>query len=275
MAEGDGITEPTSDDGQVPDGSSPTDSTTDGAPVVTDGQPADGGQPDGPTTKEETFFDPESVDEALLPAYKGMQAAFTKKMQGLSEGKQKIEAFDKFQADPVGQMQGMAKQFGYSLTRAEAEGAIKDQSVGKDWEPQSWAEVQAVIKNEAQTMYEKAMSDITPTVQGLHKDKIEKELADIDPTWMKYEDEMKGVLERHPSLHKDAGALYKLSVPKEVLESQMTQKVLKKYEEKLKSSKISGKSTTTENKPDLNKKRSFADAVKFAKNEIAEGRGYG
>jgi len=52
-----------------------------------------------------------------------MQAAFTKKMQGLSGDRQKIEAYNQFMQDPIGQMQQVAKQYGYSLTRAEAAAA--------------------------------------------------------------------------------------------------------------------------------------------------------
>lgn len=54
--------------------------------------------------KEETFFDPKTVPEALIPAYKQMQAAFTKKTQEIAEvrknadsWKQKADAYAKYE----------------------------------------------------------------------------------------------------------------------------------------------------------------------------------
>ena len=86
--------------------------TTATAPEVSTGQAqsqTDAGQGQAstaPATPDEpTFFDPNSIPEELKPAYKQMQAAFTKKMQGISGDKQKIEAYNAFMSDPIGQMQ--------------------------------------------------------------------------------------------------------------------------------------------------------------------------
>ena len=55
-------------------------------------------------TDQETFFDPNSVPEELVPAYKQMQAAFTKKTQSIAEErkqaaelKAKAEAYAKYE----------------------------------------------------------------------------------------------------------------------------------------------------------------------------------
>jgi hypothetical protein len=55
-------------------------------------------------SKEETFFDPKQVPEELVPAYKQMQAAFTKKTQEIASSKKEAEelrsqaeAFKKYQ----------------------------------------------------------------------------------------------------------------------------------------------------------------------------------
>lgn len=55
-------------------------------------------------SEEESFFDPKSVPDELKPAYKQMQAAFTKKTQEIAKAKaesealmQKAQAYDKFQ----------------------------------------------------------------------------------------------------------------------------------------------------------------------------------
>jgi hypothetical protein len=51
-------------------------------------QTEDTGEP-----KEDTFFDPKQVPEELLPAYKGMQAAFTKKTQEIAQARKEAEGF--------------------------------------------------------------------------------------------------------------------------------------------------------------------------------------
>ena len=51
-------------------------------------------QPQTPETdgKEENFFDPKSVPQELLPAYKQMQAAFTKKTQEIAAARKEAES---------------------------------------------------------------------------------------------------------------------------------------------------------------------------------------
>jgi len=57
---------------------------------------AEGSQPATGEQEEETFFDPNQVPEALKPAYKQMQAAFTKKTQGIAQVKADAEAYAKY-----------------------------------------------------------------------------------------------------------------------------------------------------------------------------------
>lgn len=61
-------------------------------------------QPEQTQGGEEAFFDPNAIPEELKPAYKQMQAAFTKKTQEIAEQRkqaealrQKAEAYDKYQ----------------------------------------------------------------------------------------------------------------------------------------------------------------------------------
>ena len=83
---------------------------------------------------------------------------------------------------------------------------------------------------------------------------------------------MMTALQTHPTLVSNPMALYKLSVPDDVLQSRATQRALKKMQEKGKSAAVSGASTTTKksgNKmPD--KPLSFDEAVKFAEAQLAE-----
>ena len=49
--------------------------------------------------EDATFFDPKGLSEELQPAYKQMQAAFTKKTQGIADVRKKSEAFDNLLKD--------------------------------------------------------------------------------------------------------------------------------------------------------------------------------
>jgi len=242
--------------------------TTEGAPGGSEGQPAAETTMQG--TQEQTFFDPKQVPDDLLPAYKNMQRAFSKKMESLTADKQKIEAYDAFNADPVTSLQRYAKQYGYNLTRAEAEQQIQQQ--GEDWQPQSWDDVMSRATQVAEQNLMQKFGPVLQEVQAIKKTSIERELSEIDPTWQQYEGDMRRLMEMHPTLANDAALLYKMAVPEGVLESRATQAALAKLDAKGKSAQVSGGSTTTKQPkgglPD--KPVSFDDAVKAAKKKLAE-----
>lgn len=95
----------TSDEGST--ASTPVTSTTTEPESDSSGQSQDGveaGKPEDLGKSEDTFFDPNQVPEELKPAYKQMQAAFTRKTQEIAEArkaveslKTKAEAYDKYQ----------------------------------------------------------------------------------------------------------------------------------------------------------------------------------
>ena len=254
-------------EGQVsmgPDGGQ----TTQAAPEGTDGQPDAGTT--GRGTQEPTFFDPNQVPEELLPAYKSMQRAFSKKMETLSGHKQKVEAYDAFTQDPIGQMQRYAAQYGYRLTRAEAAQQL-DQGDAQQWEPQSWDDVLDRAKDLAKQELIKEFNPVLREVQAIKKNSIERELSEIDPMWRRYEDDMKVLMNKHPSLSSDASLLYKMAVPEDVLQSRATQRALAKLEAKGKSAQVSGVSTTNKQPPDKPEgKMTFDEAVQYAKRKLAE-----
>ena len=221
----------------------------------------------------ETVFDPaefERLTEGLSPELKSqaqalqksLQAGYTKKFQSISEQKKKIDAYDAFSADPVKQMQGMAKQFGYTMTRGEAQQQVND----ADWEPQSWNEV---FEKAEQSIMQK-LSPVLSEVQNIKKNSIESEFDKMDSSWRNYEDKMMDVLKMHPTLAKDPATLYKMSVPPELLESRATQKALQKMESKVKGGKVAGTSTTKQQTTGLpDKPLSFQDAISAAKKKLA------
>lgn len=222
-------------------------------------------------TSEETFFDPRSLDDKpeLQSAYKQMQSAFTKKMQGIKDNKQKIDAYDAFYQDPLSQIQQIASQMGYSLTRAEAKQVADNQSQ-ENWEPQNWDEV---LTKAEQRAYDRIKQDLGPVfnqVKELRESNLERFMDDNFSDWRLHEDEMMQNLKSHPTLVNNPTALYRMSVPPEVLESRATQAALKKLQTKAEGSRTSGASTTKHKEMAMpDKSLSFQEAVEFAKKQVA------
>lgn len=269
-----GQSEPGSGGGQTT-GADPAGSGAGQAAGAT-GQTSQGAPDTG--SQEDSFFDPRSIADKpeLQAAYKQMQRAYTKKMQNISEQKQKIEAYDAFYQDPISQVQRIAKQYGYSLTRAEAADVANSQqnqnNQQQNWQPQSWDDVMERATQIAEQRIMEKMNPVFSEVQNIRKQSIESQLSEIDPTWQQYEDQMKTNLGKHPTLATDPAMLYRLSVPQDVLESRATQAALKKLEAKGQSANVSGSSTTTRQPqgglPD--KPVSFQDAVAAAKKVLSE-----
>lgn len=249
--------------------------TQDGPAPDAGGQPAEAGQ--GAPPAEESFFDPRDLEgkPELQSAYKGMQKAFTKRMQELATHRQKIAAYDQFATDPAGTLQKLASQYGYRLSRADAQAMAQGQQPQADpqgWEPKNWDEV---IERAEQSAEKKLMQKLQPLfgeLQNVKKTSIERELSEIDPAWQQYEDSMRDNLGRHPSLAADPAMLYRMSVPPEVIESRAVQKALKRMETKTKSSQVASSSQTTK-KPGVgmpDESVPFAKAVEIARAKLAE-----
>ncbi|MBT7628785.1 MAG: hypothetical protein HN597_03650 [Desulfobacula sp.] len=250
--------------------------TTPTGPASQEGQSVDTGTTQGAAEGHQddaTVFDPaefEQLTKDLPPELKtqaqalqkSLQAGYTKKFQGISEQKKKIDAYDAFTADPVSQIEKMAKQLGYQLSRGEAQKQVNE----GDWEPKSWDEV---FKKAEESILSK-LSPVLNEVQAIKKNSIESEFDKMDPSWRTYESNMMDVLKLHPTLAKDPATLYKMSVPPELLESRATQKALKKMEAKVKGGEVAGASTTKQQSTGLpDKALSFQDAIAAAKKKLA------
>jgi len=255
----------------------PSTAASETAPEVTTGQPADD-TTKGKTAKgtqessEDTFFDPASIKDKpeLMAAYKNMQRDYGKKMEAIKANRQKVEAFDAFNKDPVTNLQNMAKRYGYSLSRADAAAAVEGQNPSS-WEPKTWDEVISKAKQESRNEVLEELRPLIGEFQSIKKNNVEKLLDDSCPDWRQYEDTMMENLKTHPTLVKDPAKLYMLSVPSEVLESRATQKALKKLQEKADSSQVAGASTTKNKQPDIpDKAMSFQESVEFAKKQLRD-----
>lgn len=219
---------------------------------------------DGSATpgEEVSFFDPSTVTEELMPAYKQMQAAFTKKMQGFGDQQIAIDAYNAFQANPMGMLKQLATQYGYNLVTGQNPNA-SGEGEGEAWEPQSWDEVMKKAE-------ENVMQRLHPELKSIRQKEMERTMDSISPDWRVYEDPMMKNLQNHPSLVNDPEALYRMSVPPEVMESRATQAALKKLQDKGNAAQLSGGSMTTRTQTASPEGiHTFADAIKFAESELA------
>jgi len=229
---------------------------------------------------EDTFFDPSELPPELMSGYKQMQRAFTKKTEGIAQGQRMIDAYKAFEADPDGSMQHLARQLGYTLTRA-GEGSPNNAPQSDplaDWEPQSWKEVMEKAEERALARFKSEADPERTTmrteIEGLRRTNIEQKLDDQYPEWREYESEMSTNMLKHPSLVNDPSALARLSIPEERLQAKAMQAALKRIEAKAASSQVSGGSTTrTEPSGKPKGNMTFRQAAQWAQAEVAAGRG--
>lgn len=282
-------TAPAADAGTVEPGLAASPQTTgESAPVVPEsGQAQPPTSPAGTRTThdgpDEPFFDPASLPPELEPAYKRLQGAFTRKMQELSKQRQevaqKVQAYDAFSADPVGNLQKMAAQYGLKISRAEAAAQIANQqqqpqaqgSQGGEWQPQTWEEVEQRAAQRARSELMKELQPIIGNVQQMRAQTIERQLDDIDPEWRVHEDSMRGNLQKHPTLVDDPVMLYRLSIPADVQERRATQAAIARIEGKTRSGRVSGTTGSTVKSAEATKPAAtFDEAVAQARRMLAE-----
>jgi hypothetical protein len=228
---------------------------------------------------QDTFFDPKDLPDELQGVYKQMQGAFTKKMQGLSAHKQKIEAYDAFMADPVAQIQQLAQQYGFTLSRNGQQIGQQQQgnSTQPNWEPQTWEEVFAKAEERAeQRLMAKLGPILSPLYQNVEKitsNHIEQQLETIDANWRLYEDDIKANMKEAPHLIKSAEGikkLYRISVPEEVYHSRAVQDALKKMQNQTNLAHQGSKSQTQHSQPATKPASTFAEAIQQAKEQLAK-----
>lgn len=237
------------------------------------------------TTTEDTFFDPTSLPDELKPAYKQMQAAFTKKSQGIRQEKQKIDAYNAFERAPEETIQRIAQQMGYQLVRAgqqeqQAQATPQNTASDPNWKPDTWDEVIGLAEQRATAKILELLRPILgPLMQNMEQitsRNIETQLDSIDSNWRVYEDEIKENMKAHPTLIKSPDGLmklYRISVPVELQTRQAEQRVVKKFEDKAKAATMGSKSTSHTAGTGSRKVNSFADAVQLAKDQLkTQGR---
>lgn len=266
----DELSTPTSMEGQAE--STAPDTSTEGQGQAQEYSQDAGQAPQAPAPTGEPSFDPNAIPAELLPAYKQMQADYTRKTQALAQHRQKIDAYDQFMRDPVGSLQQLASQYGLQITRAQAAQMVAaGEHESQQWEPQTWDEVISRAEERAEQRVLQRLSPYIGQMQSVAAKTVEQQLNGLDPQWRTYEAEMSRLLQNHPSLAQDVGALYRLAVPSEVIEAKAMQTVLKKYEEKAKHAQVTQQGTAPRSSPASPKIKSFEEAYADAKRKILSG----
>lgn len=215
--------------------------------------------------QEESFFDYNEIKgkPELEAAYKQMQGAFTKKMTTVSESnsanKEAIDAYNAFMANPQGETQRLAQQYGINAQQEQPEG-------NQEFSPNSWDDVISHVRTDLL----KELQPLFTEVQASKKHTIEMQLDSQYPDWRTYEEQMTANLQKHPSLAEDHSLLYRMSVPEKVMTSRATQQALNKLKNQNNNAQVSGGGSTARNPQTSAKVGSFSEALQKAKNEIAE-----
>ena len=228
-------------------------------------------EPGNAAPSEDSFFDPNDLTDELMPAYKQMQAAYTKKAQAIAAEKHKIEAYNNFEQNPMESLQMLAQQYGYQLIQG---GQQPPQQGDENWEPQTWEEVLAKAEAKAEEKVLKRLEPLIGKVQQLQQSNTEQYLDNNFPDWRTYEDQMHENLKKHPTLANDPGTLYRMSVPDEVIKSRAAKSALQKIQANTANAQVSNQSTARQPAtPNLNRPPSFNEAVEIARTRIQQGRG--
>lgn len=209
----------------------------------------------------ESFFDPASIagKPELEAAYKQMQGSYTKRMQEFAKHRPKIDAYDRFERDPLGTIRELAQQFGWQLVQ-------QGKDPPKDWAPQSWDDVMAKAKEEVL----KDMAPVFNEVKSLKKQNVETYLSTHYPDWKTYETEMMDTLREHPSLVGDPDKLYRLSVPDEVWRARATKEAMQRLKAATDNAQVSGGGTAKQTTQAPTGKLTFDQAVAFARTQLAK-----
>ena len=245
--------------------------TTDATPGGDDGQSI---SPDRTTASGtdtgatgESFFDPKTIehDDNLMAAYKGMQGTFSKKMDGIRAGQNKIDQYDAAIADPQGTVRQLAARLG--MTVVDGQPAAVD---GETFNPGSWEDVVRHVTDQVRSEMTQQYEPLVGEVKSLKQQNIEQYFDGKYTDWRTYESEMIDTLQQHPSMANDPDRLYQMSLPAEVLEARATERALARLKGSTDAGAVPGaqKATqTTSNKPTGS--ISFDEAYKYAKGELA------
>lgn len=176
------------------DDESTVDTTPDDNPL-TDEEKGDGLDTED---KEEKFMNPNELPPELKPAFKKMQASFTRAMQMLSGERDKVELANKLLENPKEALRLLSERVGVPLaTEKPADSSTSD--------TEKWVQERALAA--IQPMLKQLGSELASVKVQL----AETYLTNMHPDWYLYENEMAGLIKQHPSLATDLDKLYDLA----------------------------------------------------------------
>jgi len=224
------------------------------APVRTTGN--------GTEQSGESFFDYETIrgKPELEAHYKEMQRAFGKKTEAFKAGADKISQYDQFMLDPIASMRQLAQQNGYQLVQGQPQDQGETQKTYENWDD---------VMTEAKRQVMDELKPMFGELQTMKKQGVELALDNSFPDWRMYEEPMMANLQAHPTLVNDHEKLYQMSVPQEVLNARATKAALAKIQGTTESGLVQSQSTTTQQPTKSPKIKTFDDAVKHAKQDLA------
>jgi len=157
------------------------------------------------TDKETQFLNPNDLPEELKPAFKKMQASFTRAMQKVAGDKDKVEMYDKLMNDPERAVEILAAKVGLKVSK---EGAVtKDKTSDSEADSETVRFIKKLIQDE-----------LAPRLEGFKQEQAKLaaqakivQLNEEHPDWYLYEDIMVDLVKEHPSLKEDTTKLYKLA----------------------------------------------------------------
>lgn len=199
---------------------------------------------------EGSNLDPRKLDPALQPIFKQMQGAYTKRMQALSEIRDKAAVVDRFYSDPQFAQQTLqqwAYQNGYQLTPAGGPQQQAQQGNAPSFLVDAFKsnlpqELQWLADPLAKAMGTSMQGMLAPLAQQQQQaqqasreaewDKSANELAGVAPGWEEHEDTMGQIFDfmqsssqYHPVFGSKLQMLYDLATAKSASLKQATQRV--------------------------------------------------
>jgi len=161
------------------------------------------GEEAGDEGEEVNFLDPNELPAELKPAFKRMQASFTRAMQKLSGEREKVAMYDKLMENPQQAVELLAQKVGLSVNKA---GKVDPAEQGvEETDTARW--IRKIVQDELQPAVNAMKAE-----QGAFK--AQSAISYLDktyPDWYLYEDIMAEMVKRHPSLRDDLDNLYTLS----------------------------------------------------------------
>ena len=225
-------------------------------------------------SNEPTFMDPASIPDELLPAYKSMQGQWTRKMQDISNQRQKVEAYDQFLANPQATIRNLAGQYGIELQKAQEQVAPESQ---ENYEPKSWEEVLSRAEQRAESRVLETLKPVLDPMlaelKSVKKSETERKLDSEWAEWRQYENEMIDVLKKHPTLANDPTLLAMVATPKEVRDSKMYKKALDTMNSKKQSAKVATTGGAKAQNTTNARATSFSEAIANAKRQLGWNSG--